>query len=239
MRRVLLLAGALLLIPGTAYAGGGGGGGICPGFAEGTVISMWDSCFSGTAHFAPAGASLTVSNDGGLPHTFTAADGSFDSGTLQPGETFELIVDEPQIVRVFCSLHGTAQGDGMAGVLVVGTPAPYSVATNGSPDRVNGASLGMVKAAIAEENDGIAFAISRQTQEVEGLSSRIALLEYQTKTALQALADSEPPLFTFRAEAATDRSWVPITAGGAAGLALAALLIAGLSKHRPQAREDE
>lgn len=52
------------------------------------MVSMLDSCFSGTAHFAPTETTITISNDGELAHTFTAVDGSFDSGQLQPGETF-------------------------------------------------------------------------------------------------------------------------------------------------------
>ena len=78
---------SLTLIPGVASAGGGGGS-QCPGFATGTTVSMLDSCFSGTAHFAPTETTITISNDGELAHTFTAVDGSFDSGQLQPGETF-------------------------------------------------------------------------------------------------------------------------------------------------------
>ena len=127
MRKILMVVAVLLVIPGTAYAGAFGSSSLCPGFAEGTVISMRDSCFAGTAQFAPAGVTLTVTNDGELPHTFTAVDGSFDSGILQPGQSFELAIDEPRLVRVFCTLHGTAQGDGMAGVMVIGEPTPETV----------------------------------------------------------------------------------------------------------------
>ncbi len=119
MRKLLVAVVLLLLLPGVASAGGGGGISHCAGFAAGTTVSMLDSCFNGTAHFAPPGTALTIENAGGLPHTFTAVDGTFHSGQVQPGEIFALTIDEPGVYEVFCSLHGTADGQGMAGVLVV------------------------------------------------------------------------------------------------------------------------
>lgn len=140
MRRLLVATAILMAIPGVASAGGGGvegSGCLGSGFSEGTKVVMRDSCFAGTAHFAPNGASVTVSNEGQFPHTLTAVDGSFDTGTVGPGSSAQLAVDEPGIYRVYCTLHGTAQGDGMAGVLVVGDPAPTSAA---SPTDVRGSS---------------------------------------------------------------------------------------------------
>jgi plastocyanin len=125
VRRMLLAFAVLMLIPGAAWAGGGGvDTSGCAGYSEGIEVAMLDSCFEGTAHFAADGEVITVSNDGILPHTFTAVDGTFDTGTVSPGSTAELTVDEPGVYRVFCSLHGTAGGEGMAGVLVVGEAAP-------------------------------------------------------------------------------------------------------------------
>ncbi len=118
MRRMLLALFLVALIPGVASAGGGGGGSLCPGFATGDTVSMLDSCSAGTAHFAPSGAPITVQNDGQLPHTITAVDGSFDSGQLQAGASYELNL-EPGVYKVFCTLHGSAEGNGMAGVLIV------------------------------------------------------------------------------------------------------------------------
>jgi plastocyanin len=225
MWKVLMIVAVLLVIPGTAHAGGGGGGGsLCSGFAEGAGISMLDSCFNGTAHFAPAGVTLTVSNDGELPHTFTAVDGSFDSGTLQPGQTFELTVDEARLVQVFCTLHGTAQGDGMAGVVVVGEPTPESVSAT--------SSLVAYGEAVAENNGDIIDAIDRQTQEVAILSDNqtvlAALLEQQSETLLESPPNPAPTELTLTAVVDSERNWVPVTSGIAAGMALAALLIASI-----------
>lgn len=113
---ILILAG---LFPGV-IAGGGHGGSVCDGFDTGSTVRMLDSCFAGTAHFTQTGSSVVIENEGRLPHTFTAADGSFDSGQISPGSSFELNLDTPGIYKVYCTLHGTAKGQGMAGVLVVG-----------------------------------------------------------------------------------------------------------------------
>ena len=125
MRRIVLAAtiAAAMTLTAPALAGGGGhGSDRCPGFAEGGEIVMLDSCFSGTAHFAPAYGQVEVVNEGQLPHTYTAVDGSFDSGILPPGESFSFSTKDAGLVEVFCRLHGTMSGDGMAGLLVVGAP---------------------------------------------------------------------------------------------------------------------
>jgi hypothetical protein len=217
MRRLLMIVALVLLFPGVAY-GGGGGGDIsqCPGFGSGSTVSMQDSCFAGIAHFAPTDNTITVSNDGGLPHTFTAVDGSFDSGTVQPGETYEFSVSEPGIYEVFCSLHGTASGEGMAGVLIVGEAEPLPMAAQFDP--------GAIRDVIATENEVIADALDRQIVAIGNLSAAQASL----RTTLEDVAASSegatpPPAAPVPVESRSD-SWVPLTAGLAAGLALAALV---------------
>jgi len=59
----------------------------------------WPVAF-GDAHFTPSGSTLTVSNDGLLPHTLAAVDGPFDTGFLDPGATAELTIDEPGVHQV-------------------------------------------------------------------------------------------------------------------------------------------
>ncbi|MBW3562267.1 MAG: hypothetical protein KY437_07200 [Actinobacteria bacterium] len=127
-----LLVGALLLVAAPALAGGGGGGSACLATSSGPEMTMLDSCFEGIAHELEAGTTLTVTNRGHLPHTITAADGSFDSGTLGPGEAFEVTVDEAGNVPIYCTLHGTKDGQGMAGVLMVGGAADAELASTSS-----------------------------------------------------------------------------------------------------------
>jgi plastocyanin len=59
---------------------------------------------------------------GTLPHTVTAVDGSFDSGTLQAGDTFEWTFDEPGRHEYYCQFHGSQNGTGMFGVILVESP---------------------------------------------------------------------------------------------------------------------
>lgn len=208
------------LVPGfqnaVARAGGGGLASGCPGFGEGTTISMLDSCFSGTAHFAPSGSTIEVSNDGQMPHTFTAVDGSFDSGEMQPGETFELTVDEPGMYRVFCSLHGTADGQGMAGVLVVGEAAPPTVST--------GTDLASIREAVAEENQAIVEAMNRQTTALGNLSAAQANLRAGVDEVGASIGTEAPVAVVPVPSQDEDMSmWVLILSGLAVGLAAAAL----------------
>ncbi|MBW3661684.1 MAG: hypothetical protein KY469_01185 [Actinobacteria bacterium] len=122
MRRVLVISTliAIATLWSAAPAGAGGGGGaICDGYSEASTIEMFDHCFQGTAHTVAPGMSVTVINQGQAPHTFTAADGSFDSGVLQPGESWEVSFDESGVATVYCTLHGTPEGHGMAGAVLV------------------------------------------------------------------------------------------------------------------------
>ncbi|MEX0797104.1 MAG: hypothetical protein WD274_10450 [Acidimicrobiia bacterium] len=215
MRRLLMIVALVLLFPGVAYAGGGGGDiSQCPGFGSGSTVSMLDSCFAGIAHFAPTDNTITVSNDGGLPHTFTAVDGSFDSGTVQPGETYEFSVSKSGIYEVFCSLHGTASGEGMAGVLIVGEAEPLPMAAQ--------FDSGAIRDVIATENEVLAEALDRQILAIGNLSAAQASL----RTTLEDVANSSvgasaaPVPVELKSDA-----WVPLTAGLAAGLALAGLVL--------------
>lgn len=61
--------------------------------------------------FAPAdlevaqGTEVTWTNDDPAPHTVTAEDGSFDSGTLEPGQTFSVSVPGNGPVTYRCEIH--------------------------------------------------------------------------------------------------------------------------------------
>lgn len=131
-RSVVLMAMLMMLIPGVARGGGGGHAGACDAFSEGEELAMKDSCFEGVAHFAEPGETVTVRNEGRMPHSITAVDGSFDSGLLEAGETYEVTMSEPGPVRVYCTLHGTTDGGGMAGVIIAGQSWVAQPATSGS-----------------------------------------------------------------------------------------------------------
>lgn len=49
------------------------------------------------------GAEVLFDNDDAAPHTVTAADGNIDSGILNPGKSFRLVINEPFDYR--CLIH--------------------------------------------------------------------------------------------------------------------------------------
>lgn len=116
--RLLLATSALLVLLAVPALAGGGGHTVCSGFSEASEVALRDSCFEPTALISD-GEVITVRNQGALPHTYTAVDGSFDTGLLQPGESATI---EPAagLHRVICDLHADVDGAGMSGVLAVG-----------------------------------------------------------------------------------------------------------------------
>jgi hypothetical protein len=69
------------------------------------TVSIKDFAFDPpTATVAP-GTSVTWVNDDQVPHTATANDGAFDSGTLQPGQSYSFAFDKPGTYTYHCNIH--------------------------------------------------------------------------------------------------------------------------------------
>lgn len=227
MRRVFLLTAILVMIPAVAGAGGGGSISLCPAYSSGTTISVLDSCFNGIAHTAPLGETLTVSNDGEIPHTLTAVDGSFDTGQLQPGQTATLSFDEAGIYKVFCTLHGSVDGSGMAGLLIVGEPGPAFVAAPIDPQQIKSD----VTAAVADGNQSLAATVAGHERLLTGLvMGQTALSEKLDR--LDSAPGTATPIVVSVPEA-EGFTLLAVAAGGGAGLAFAALLMLLLRRRSP------
>jgi plastocyanin len=82
-------------------------------------VNIVDSRFRPREITISTGTTVEWTQNGSLPHTVTADDGAFDSGTLQRGDTFQHTFDEPGRYPYHCELHGSAGGIGMAGVVIV------------------------------------------------------------------------------------------------------------------------
>ena len=67
---------------------------------------------------------VTWSNNGQDAHTVTAADGSFDSGNLDPSEGFSWYFDQSGTFEYVCALHPWMSGKIVVGDGVAPTPAP-------------------------------------------------------------------------------------------------------------------
>jgi plastocyanin len=58
-------------------------------------------------------------NQDNAPHTVTADDNSFDTGTLSQGQSGSITFDKPGEFPYYCLFHGGPGGVGMAGKIVV------------------------------------------------------------------------------------------------------------------------
>ncbi|MBI4260342.1 MAG: right-handed parallel beta-helix repeat-containing protein, partial [Actinobacteria bacterium] len=94
-----------------------------------TKVTALDDFFAPDVIRVPVGGEVEFVNDGRNPHTVTADDGSFDSGNMAPGDTFELDLDREGVIPFYCIYHG-APGVGMAGTILVGD-VPLPAGTGG------------------------------------------------------------------------------------------------------------
>jgi plastocyanin len=71
--------------------------------ATGTEVHMAGLEFAPATLTVAKGTKVLFDNDDVAPHTVTADSGSVDSGTLPPGTSFELVVNEP--LTYHCDIH--------------------------------------------------------------------------------------------------------------------------------------
>lgn len=75
-----------------------------PGGGPEVVLS--DITFEPSEITVEPGTTITfVHEDGGIPHTVTADDGSFDSGQMADGDSFTVTVEEAGEIPFFCEIH--------------------------------------------------------------------------------------------------------------------------------------
>jgi plastocyanin len=85
-----------------------------PAVAVGTSVTIKDYAFTPATLTVPAGTTVTWTNNDPVPHTATASDGSFDSGNLNPGQSFSFTFATPGSFSYVCQYHA-----GMKGTIVV------------------------------------------------------------------------------------------------------------------------
>jgi plastocyanin len=77
------------------------------------AIEVVDIDFDPKDATVPKGATVKWTNTGNLPHTVTKQDGpgpDFDSGTLQPGDTYEETFTTPGKIAYLCTIHEGQDG---------------------------------------------------------------------------------------------------------------------------------
>ena len=87
-------------------------------------VSIEDFYFEPTDAAIQPGDTITWTNEGNHPHTVTADDGSFDSGPLQPGESYSHTFQSPGMVPYHCSIHPFMTGSVSVGQSGGGETAP-------------------------------------------------------------------------------------------------------------------
>jgi plastocyanin len=66
-------------------------------------VAAYDGYFDPAHITVPSGTTVVWTNMGEKPHSVTAHDGSFASGLLNPGETYQVIFYEPGTYTYQCS----------------------------------------------------------------------------------------------------------------------------------------
>jgi plastocyanin len=103
----------------------GGGNATTATEGQDVTVRMFDNRFEYNEIHIPPGGSVNFVGAGRNPHNAVASDQSWSTedvfGTLEQLEGDEATIDfdQPGEYAFFCTFHGSAEGDGMAGVVIV------------------------------------------------------------------------------------------------------------------------
>lgn len=78
------------------------------------LVRMEDNVFIPQELAVPAGTTVTWTNGGADDHTIVAADLSFDSGVIKPGQSWQRLFEVPGEYPYICDLH-----ENMVGKIIV------------------------------------------------------------------------------------------------------------------------
>jgi LPXTG-motif cell wall-anchored protein len=96
-------------------------------------------------HFAPgtttvhAGDTITWTNNGPSPHTATANNGSFNTGTLHPGQSASHVFTQAGTFTYFCSIHPFMHGT-IVVLAATSSPSSNSSPSSSSPSSSSGST---------------------------------------------------------------------------------------------------
>jgi plastocyanin len=99
MRKTILRLAALSLVVLLLFAPTAGAQG------ETVTVSIKNFAFDPPNATVSPGTTVTWVNNDQVPHTATADDGAFDSGTLQPGQSYSFTFDKAGTYAYHCNIH--------------------------------------------------------------------------------------------------------------------------------------
>ena len=144
--------------------------------AADTTVSMIDDSFQPATITITVGDTVTWVNNEDRPHTATAEDGSFDSGTLELNGQFSHTFTSAGTFAYFCEFHGAAGGVGMSGTVIV-QDAPAPAGTQAAPAQPTAAAGGTAAATGAPSGAVPNAAVERpSTVGVAGVALLVAAL---------------------------------------------------------------
>ncbi len=83
------------------------------------TVTLINTAFNPKQLSVAVGTTVVWTNKDSMAHTVTADDNSFDSGNLNPGDTFKFTFTKAGTFPYHCKYHGGPNGVGMSGVITV------------------------------------------------------------------------------------------------------------------------
>jgi plastocyanin len=105
---LVLLSALFMMISCSKSSGGGSTYGTNPTptpTPTANAVSISGMSFSPSAYTVKAGTTVTWTNNDGVPHTVTADDNSFDSGSLAAGEKWTYTFSTAGTYAYHCNFH--------------------------------------------------------------------------------------------------------------------------------------
>ena len=126
MKRLLLLVVLLViaLLVFVSAAGAQDSGVEAVPVQDARSVGIGDNFFDPPDATVEPGSTITWTNNGARPHTVTADDGSFDSGRLNPGDSYTVAFDGQGTVTYHCTIHPEMSGSVSVGGGGEGSTAP-------------------------------------------------------------------------------------------------------------------
>lgn len=87
--------------------------------ATSKTIEVLDASYSPKTFTIEAGTIVVFKNTSSFPHTATAANGAFDTGTISPGTSKSVVVKKVGQIPFHCQFHGAVGGVGQSGTITV------------------------------------------------------------------------------------------------------------------------